>query len=111
MKGLLSAIFLSALFIFTASSAEALTIRNKCKFPVAGSVFVAESMVNVAQFRLIPGQTKKLLKGFNKTELIIRTIPDVYDLSKLQITTTTVNTPDSHIELKYSDKGIKFKVH
>ncbi len=102
-------IMLSA-FILASETAAALTIQNNCKYPVAGSITVAESNVSVAQFRLIPGQTKRMLKGFNKMQLIVRTIPDVYDLEKLKITSTEVTNPDSHIELKQSSKGIKFKV-
>lgn len=94
----------------SAGDAHALTIQNKCKYPVAGSITIAESNISVAQFRLIPGQKKRMLKGFSKMQLIVRTIPDVYDLEKLKITSTEVTNPDSHIELKQSPKGIKFKV-
>lgn len=107
-------IFFIILLLITATlsavDAHALTIQNKCKYPVAGSITIAENNVSVAQFRLIPGQKKRMLKGFNKMQLIVRTIPDVYDLEKLKITSTEVTNPDSHIELKQSPKGIKFKV-
>ncbi len=109
MNKLFAIIILSALLL-TAEPSAALTIQNKCKYPVAGSITVAESNVSVAQFRLIPGQKKHMLKGFNKMQLIVRTIPDVYDLEKLKITSTEINNPDSHIELKQSPKGIKYKV-
>ncbi|WP_421901066.1 hypothetical protein [Maridesulfovibrio sp.] len=109
MKRLFIPILLALVFL-AAGKAEALTIQNKCKYPVAGSVTIAESNVSVAQFRLIPGQKKRLLKGFNKMQLIVRTIPDVYDVKMLEITSTEVDNPDSHIELKQSPKGIKFKV-
>ncbi|GEM_PF-6929725 len=102
--------FIVVLTFLNSSSAQALTIQNKCKYPVAGSVTIAESKVSVAQFRLIPGQTKHFLNGFSKMQLIVRTIPDVYNLDKLKITSTEVSNPDSHIELKHSTEGVKYKV-
>ncbi|WP_319761537.1 hypothetical protein [Maridesulfovibrio sp.] len=96
--------------IFTASPSEALTIQNTCKYPVAGSVTIADSMVSVAQFRLIPGEKKKFLGGFEKMKLIIRTIPDVYNLEKLKITSTEIDSPNNLIMLKQSPDGIRYKV-
>lgn len=109
MSKLITTIIVLLTFL-NVSSAQALTIQNKCKYPVAGSVTIAESNVSVAQFRLIPGQTKHLLRGFNKMLLIVRTIPDVYNLDKLKITSIEVSNPDSYIELKQSPEGVKFKV-
>ena len=110
MRDLFTALILILAALGACTDAEALTIQNKCKYPVAGSVTIAENNVSVAQFRLVPGQKKRLLNGFNKMQLIVRTIPDVYDLKMLEITSTEVDNPDSHIELKQSPKGIKFKV-
>ncbi len=98
------------MFLSVCTEAQALTIKNKCSYPVAGSVATVEGNVSVAQFRLFPGQTKRLLNGFNKMQLKVRTIPDVYDLEMLKITSTEVDDPDSHIELKQSPQGIKFSV-
>lgn len=97
-------------FLITATPAAALTIKNKCKYTVAGSVTIAESMVSVAQFNIAPGQSKKMLDNFERMGLIIRTIPNVYDMKKLKITSIEIDTPDSHIELKQSPEGIQFKV-
>ncbi|WP_319780557.1 hypothetical protein [Maridesulfovibrio sp.] len=108
MKALTTAVII--FLFYAATPAAALTIKNKCGYPVAGSVLVAESKVCLAQFRLIPGQSKQLLKGFDKMNLVVRTIPDVYDLDKLKISTTEVYNPDSYIELKQTKKGIRFKV-
>ncbi|ACS79158.1 hypothetical protein [Maridesulfovibrio salexigens] len=110
MKKLFLTLIILTAVISAHTDAEALTIQNKCKFPVAGSVITVQGNVSVAQFRLIPGQTKRMLKGFNKMQLKVRTIPDVYDLEMLKITSTEVDTPDSHIELKQSPQGIKFSV-
>ncbi|WP_419780524.1 hypothetical protein [Maridesulfovibrio sp.] len=109
MKTLLANAVILGLFA-TATPAAALTLKNKCKYTVAGSVTVAESMVSVAQFNIAPGKSKKILDNFEKMGLIIRTIPNVYDMKKLKITSIEIDNPDSHIELKQSPEGIKFKV-
>ncbi|NDV21534.1 hypothetical protein [Desulfovibrio sp. JC022] len=112
MNKIYTILVVTALFIATAAPAAALTIKNKCKYTVAGSITIAESMVSVAQFNIAPGESKKLLKGFEKKVLIIKTIPNIYDydMDKYKITSIEIDNPDSHIELKQSQQGIKFKV-
>jgi hypothetical protein len=109
MKKLLTTAIISGLLL-AATPAAALTIKNKCKYTVAGSVTIAKNMVSVAQFNISPGQSKQMLEDFEKMDLIIRTIPNVYDMEKLKINSIVIDTPDSHIELKQSPEGIKFKV-
>ncbi len=43
-------------------------------------------------------------------KLIIRTIPDVYNLEKLKITSTEIDSPNNLIMLKQSPDGIRYKV-
>ncbi|CCO23958.1 hypothetical protein [Maridesulfovibrio hydrothermalis] len=97
-------------FIFFATApitAEAVTIRNKCTHPVAGSLTVADSNVNIVQFRLAPGEKIHLLKDFGKVKLILRAIPDVYNTDKVTISTADLSTPSCYIELESSAEGIK----
>ena len=110
MRKLLFVLVILTAIVSVHTEAKALTIKNKCSYPVAGSVITVHGNVSVAQFRLIPGQKKTFLKGFNKMLLKVRTIPDVYDLEMLKITSTEVDNPDSHIELKHSPQGIEFRV-
>lgn len=109
MKILLS-FFITILVATHAATAEAVTIRNKCDYPVAGSLTVAESNVSVAQFRIIPGEKVHLLRNIGKTKLILKIIPDVYDMEKLIISSADVITPDCFIELKSDHNGIKVKI-
>ena len=110
MKTLLKATLIITLFM-TATPAAALTIKNKCKYSVAGSVTIAENKISVAQFNIAPGKSQKMLDNFDNMALIIRTIPNVYDMKKLKITSIEIDSPDSYIELKQSPEGIKFKVN
>ncbi len=94
-----------------AGDAAAMTINNKCGFPVAGSLKVAGSNVNVAQFRLAPGEKIRLLKGFGKIKTVMHMTPDVRDMDKLEISKTEIDNPDSYIELKQGKKGIRVKIY
>ncbi|WP_432737694.1 hypothetical protein [Maridesulfovibrio sp. FT414] len=110
MKKLL--FFLISVYVLCASvPAEALTIRNKCSYPVAGSLKSAESNVNVAQFRLAPGEKIRLLKGFNKTKLIMHMTPDVHQLDELGVNKAEIDNPDTYIELKPGEKGITIEIY
>lgn len=100
----------SLFIICNTVTASAVTIRNKCNHPIAGSITIAESNIKVAQFRIIPGEKIHLLKNFGKMELILRAIPDIYNLEKLDISSADLNTPHCYIELKCSANGIKIKV-
>lgn len=100
----------SLFIICNAITASAVTIRNKCKYPIAGSLTIAESNINVAQFRIIPGEKVHLLKNISKTKLILRMIPDVYDMDKLIMSSADISNPNCFIELKSSDNGIKIKI-
>lgn len=91
--------------------ANALTIRNKCGYPVAGSLFTSDRKVNLGQFRLAPGEKAKVLKGVRPMKLIMHMTPDVYDLEKLGISKTEIQSPDCYIELKPGENGIKIKVY
>jgi hypothetical protein len=95
------------LSMITAGPATAVTIRNTCDFPVAGSLRYQETKVIFAQFRLIPGQKIHLGKGIYDNKLILRTIPDAGIDKAAQITTTTLESPDCYIELKQTDEGIE----
>ncbi|OEU67984.1 MAG: hypothetical protein BA863_12630 [Desulfovibrio sp. S3730MH75] len=109
MKTLLASI-LFILSIFIAQPSEAVTIKNKCSYPVAGSLRYEESNVMFAQFRLAPGQKVHLGKGISNTQLILRTIPDAGMDEAATITNTNLKTPDCYVELKSSDEGIKVSV-
>ena len=106
-------VFLLTLYFLlsTAGLANALTIRNKCEYPVAGSLFSAESKVNLGQFRLAPGEKAKVLTGVRKVKLLMQMTPDVYELEKLGITKSEIENPDCYIELKPGEKGIKVKIY
>jgi len=102
---------LSALIISgSAIPAEALTIRNKCDYPIAGSLAAAEDSVNLVQFRISPGEKIHLLKGVGKIKMVLRMTPDVYDMEKLDISTAEIKSPNCYIELKPSDNGIRVKI-
>ncbi len=109
MKTLLTSI-LVVLSIFIAGPSEAVTIKNTCTYPVAGSLRYQESNVMFAQFRLAPGQKVHLGKGIFNTELILRTIPDAGMDEAAPITNTSLKTPDCYVELKSSADGIKVSV-
>ncbi|WP_320009211.1 hypothetical protein [Maridesulfovibrio sp.] len=97
-------------FSLTTTHAYALTIKNKCNYSVAGSVKIAENKISVAQFNIAPGQSQRILDNFEKVPIIISTIPNVYDMKKLKITSIEIDNPDRYIELKQSPEGIKFKM-
>lgn len=108
-----SSVFALALLILFCipGAANALTIRNKCDYPVAGSLFSADSNVNLGQFRLAPGEKANVLKGIRRIKLIMHMTPDVYDLDKIGITKTEIDNPDCYIELRPGDPGIRIKVY
>lgn len=91
----------------TAVPAKALTIHNKCDYPVAGSILSAENKVSMGQFRIAPGRKVRLLKGVKKTRMIIHMTPDVYNQDKLRLSKTEIDNPDSYIELKPTKNGIR----
>ncbi|SDK87030.1 hypothetical protein SAMN05660337_1516 [Maridesulfovibrio ferrireducens] len=98
------------LSILTAGPAAAVTIKNTCDFPVAGSLRYQETKVIFAQFRLIPGQKIHLGKGISDNKLILRTIPDAGIEKAAPITTTTLDSSDCYIELKHTNNGIETSI-
>ena len=105
-------IIILTVLIFSTStlSAEAVTIRNNCQYPVAGSISMADSNVNLAQFRIIPGEKVHLLETFDKNKLLLRMTPDTYDLAKIAIYETEIDDPNCFIELRSGKNGIKVKI-
>lgn len=109
MKNLLITAF-ALISILTAGPAAAITIRNSCTFPVAGSLRYKDTKVMFAQFRLIPGQKVHLGKDISDTKLILRTIPDNGLDKAAKITTTTLDSPDCYIELKHTTEGFEVSI-
>ncbi len=109
MKNLLITAF-ALISILTAGPAAAITIRNTCTFPVAGSLRYKDTKVLFAQFRLIPGQKVHLGKGISDTKLILRTIADNGLDTTAKITTTTLDSPNCYVELKHSKEGLEVSV-
>ncbi|WP_027721531.1 hypothetical protein [Maridesulfovibrio zosterae] len=71
---------------------------------------MADSNVNLVQFRIIPGEKVHLLKTFDKNKLLLRMTPDTYDLTKIAIYETEIDDPNCFIELRNGKNGIKVKI-
>lgn len=103
---------LSILFLMLCmtSVADAVTIRNKCSFPLAGSIKVISTGVALHQFRLIPDGKVHLNHRLPNKKMILRVVPDIRNMNLIKLEKVVLNSPDCYIEVKVKKGKLSISV-
>lgn len=92
------------------SIAHAVTVRNTCTFPIAGSLIQKSTGVPLYQFRLVPDQKVHMKKSLPQETLILRVIPDIRDVKLLKTVQKELDTPDCYVILRVKNGKLDIKV-
>jgi hypothetical protein len=98
------------IFFFAISNAQAVTVRNKCSFPVAGSLVYVSTGVPLYQFRLVPDE-KVHMKRIPQGSLQLNVIPDIRNLKLIKLQSLKFDSPDCYIEIYVKKGKLKIKIN